>query len=53
MTAPASEYSLTRPGLPAGQAGNTDCEGELWPTRSGRIGGGSRAGISRLAGEDR
>jgi hypothetical protein len=53
MTAPASEYPLTRPVLPAGQAGKTDGEGELWLTRSGRIGGGSRAGISRIAGEDR
>src|SRR5438045_702403 len=53
LTAPASERPLTRPGLPSGQARNTDCEGELWLTRSGRIGSGSPALISRLAGEDR
>jgi hypothetical protein len=47
------EKAPTRPGLPSGQARNTDCEGELWLTRSGRIGGSSRAGISRIAGEDR
>jgi len=48
-----SRVAYDGPGLPAGQAGKTDGEGELWPTRSGRIGGGSRAGISRIAGEDR
>ena len=48
-----SVFVSRRPGLLAGYARNTDCEGELWPTRSESIGGGSRAGISRIAGEDR